>query len=97
MACVCEALSPDGQMGEVLHRVVIAGQQHIAVVRHHRAVAEIADDDARIVDAEQLVEVRVARVVENDEVPRGGTRHGRQRGDHGRSDEALDGFQKSSD
>jgi len=48
------------KMGKILHRVVIRRQQHITVVGNCHAVAEIPDDDARIVDAEQLVEVGIA-------------------------------------
>jgi hypothetical protein len=46
---------------------VILWNQHIAVIRYNGAVTEIPDDDASVVDAKQLIEVRVAWIIEHEE------------------------------
>src|SRR6516165_128931 len=55
------------QVGEVLNRVVIFWNQHVAVVGNNGAITEIADDHTSVVDTKQLIEGRVAWIIEHKE------------------------------
>src|SRR5215469_2847065 len=67
------------QVGEVLNRVVIFWNQHVAVIPDDGAITKIADDDTPLVDTKHLIEGRVARIIEHKKrLSRLSTRNGRQ-------------------
>jgi hypothetical protein len=53
---------------EVLHRIVGVRHENVPIVEDSGAVAEIANDDIVVINAEQLIEGGIARIVELEKI-----------------------------